>query len=266
MGDADAMLTSLQTFCRDYFDHCTDAQSAARRLDRDIQRESFAASTRADGFRSQLESLSSNPTNMSMVLKHHASKEPDTGICDAILVTPISKPLGDEPNTSEVAEFLKDFGLVQHVVKDKKAQGDVPSQSSSYLLPPTSARPESQTEQLTKEEEHQLLDNPLRAVRSESSSASTFRMPHISVIDSTALLLPQLIAEHKKRDEHETKALNQERTYIVSAARFLATIGIKGHPIFGLVTSGKIGGVIMAWHSESLDVCALAHLVYGSIS
>jgi hypothetical protein len=88
------------------------------------------------------------------------------------------------------------------------------------------------------------LDSELGVVRSELSSASTLEMPNLPVIDSEVLLLPELLVEHKRK-ENETKAPNQDRIYLVSAVKLFAAMGIKGHPIFG---------VIMAWHSTTQNV------------
>jgi hypothetical protein len=273
IDDANALAISLKNFSLSYSKHCNDAQSSTDILDLDVWRPSVAALVQAADFRFEIEKLTSDPVNMSKLLKSRASEEPDKGTCDAILVIPIPNPLreGKDAGTAKTAKFLEEFAFMRlsddksdSFVKVKEPQADVPSRSSSLLSPQTSTKSSSRMEEFTKQERKQLLDNPLCAARSESSFSSPFTISDLSVIDPTALFLPELIAEHKKRDEDETKALNQERTYIVSAVRFLATIGIKGHPIFGLVTSGRIGGVIMAWHSSSEDVCALFRLVFDA--
>ena len=273
IDDANALAVSLKNFSLNYITHCTEAQLAALILDSDVWRQSVAASVQAADFRSEIEKLTSDPVNMSKRLKSRASEEPDKGTCDAILVIPIPNPLREskDAGAAKAAKFLEEFAFTQlsddksdSIVRGKETQVDVPSRPSSLLPPQTSTKLSSPMEEFTKQERKQLLDNPLCAARSESSFSPPFTISDLSVIDSTALFLPELIAEHKKRDEDETKALNQERTYIVSAVRFLATIGIKGHPIFGLITSGKIGGVIMAWHSPSEDVCVLFHLASGA--
>jgi hypothetical protein len=42
--------------------------------------------------------------------------------------------------------------------------------------------------------------------------------------------------------------------YLVSTIKFLAVLGIKGFAVFGLMTSGQTGGILMAWQSETNDV------------
>jgi hypothetical protein len=50
-------------------------------------------------------------------------------------------------------------------------------------------------------------------------------------------------------NETKTKALNQGRMYSVSAVTFLASLGITGYPVYCLITSGKMGGVLVTWHA-----------------
>ena len=64
------------------------------------------------------------------------------------------------------------------------------------------------------------------------------------------ILLPQLLVEHKTANKTERRVLNQSRMYCVSAVAFLAAIGITDYPVFGLVTRGTIGAVIMAWRDK----------------
>ncbi|KAF7985645.1 hypothetical protein HWV62_2163 [Athelia sp. TMB] len=66
---------------------------------------------------------------------------------------------------------------------------------------------------------------------------------------ATALLLPVLVSAYKKQDHTQMKTVNQCRSYLISAVSFLASIGITEHRVFGLVTEGARGGVLMAWCS-----------------
>ncbi|KAF7972508.1 hypothetical protein HWV62_17784 [Athelia sp. TMB] len=66
---------------------------------------------------------------------------------------------------------------------------------------------------------------------------------------ATALLLPVLVSAYKKQDHTQMKSVNQCRSYLISAVSFLASIGITEHRVFGLVTEGARGGVLMAWCS-----------------
>ena len=71
------------------------------------------------------------------------------------------------------------------------------------------------------------------------------------------LAIPFLVCEYKK-DKHESArvAQNQRLMYCVSTVRFLAAMGIKDFPIFGLATHGPHGTICAAWVSEKDDVCA----------
>jgi hypothetical protein len=256
IGDPDTLVSSQQVLVQDYFDHCSDAQSAARKLDVDIQDQAVSASVRAVAFRSQIKSLSEDPAGMAKIVKKRASAEPDTGKCDAILVTPGSVGATEIPVAFNLVKRSQSTDKkTSSDDKDKQSEDKGPSGTGSFLSPPpTTIPPLSHSSPLTLEQ-ISLLDNPLGVVRSESSSACALEMPDLPVIDSEALLLPELLVEHKKRTDRQTKALNQDRVYLVSAVKFLAATGIKGHPIFGLVTSGTIGSVIMAWHSSTQNVC-----------
>lgn len=287
IDDPNTLVSSQKKLAEEYFDHCTDALTAVRTIDRNIQPQALAALTRAGAFQSQINSLSEDPTKMAEMVKYHASGEPATGNCDAILVTPISDSLTEGQRFGNVGamKFPVTFNLVQSPQSaDQKTPSDSknkqrgdkgPSQSTDknapsdgqnnqsgkglsgsgpLLSPPPTTTPSSSHTSMLTSEQTRLLDNLLGVFRSESSSAPALEMPNLPVIDSEALLLPELLVEHKKRKGNETKALNQDRMYLVSAVKFFAAIGIKGHPIFGLVTSGKLGGVIMAWHSSTQNI------------
>jgi hypothetical protein len=70
-----------------------------------------------------------------------------------------------------------------------------------------------------------------------------------SLFDLDHILLAGFVAEYKKHHDNEDKALNQERTYMVALVTFLDVLGIRGFPVFGLITSNQTG-VLMAWMSE----------------
>ena len=122
--------------------------------------------------------------------------------------------------------------------------------------PFTASRSTSHFSETLTTQQKKLLANPLRVSCNESKIASTLQLlngPDCS-IGSNSLLLPGFVAEYKKWDNDEAKALNQERTYLISAVTIL---GIKGFPLFGLITSGHIGGAVMAWYSKLEEVSAL---------
>jgi hypothetical protein len=266
----------------DYFTLCSHAQVAIRVVtpeDTIVLSRVLAASNQAYAFCRSIVSI--DPCKMAQFVRERAVSEPHTGKCDAILVTPISNPLlVDERDSDRVG--AEAYGLVRHPQpKHQKSH-----RSSSELLHPSlAAAPvllSSPAEALTSNENSEnlaqngtpvgkftvtpqqlkLLHNPLQFPCIESRSIIATENPNVSevsVIRSDDLLLPCMLVEYKKFSDSETKALNQARTYCVSALSFLAAIGIEGHLIFCLITSGKIGGVMLAWHSKIEDVCIYFH-------
>ncbi|CAA7263267.1 unnamed protein product [Cyclocybe aegerita] len=65
----------------------------------------------------------------------------------------------------------------------------------------------------------------------------------------TALLVPVFFAEYKKIKDEVEKAFNQCRMYCVSGVEFLSTLGVDDFPVFGLVTTGSQGTILMVWKS-----------------
>ncbi|KAG2070359.1 hypothetical protein BDR04DRAFT_1118400 [Suillus decipiens] len=65
------------------------------------------------------------------------------------------------------------------------------------------------------------------------------------------LLLPVLLAKYKKDESAIFTAMNQMRTYLVSAVTFLSEFGLTDKPIFGLVVDGTLGAITMAWKTNN---------------
>ncbi|KAI0683971.1 hypothetical protein BC835DRAFT_1310776 [Cytidiella melzeri] len=150
------------------------------------------------------------------IVKRQAEAEPQRGRCDAVLCLPAqSSPI---PKHNQTARFRlvvcsKRANQTQKVSQEKVKGG------IQFLQPANST----------------LDANPLSA-------------PSLS---NTSLLLPSLIAEYKKPSQATVLyALNQTRMYCVSAVHFLAQIGIRATPVYGLATSGKQGVVLIASMSE----------------
>jgi hypothetical protein len=264
----------------DYFTMCSRAQVAISVMavtseDTIVLGQALAASNQAGAFLSSIVSI--DPCKMAQIVQERAVSEPHTSKCDAILVTPISNALlVNERDSDGVGAEV--YGLVRHPQpKHQKSHRS----SSGLLHPSLAAAPpllSSPAEALTSNENSEnlaqngmpvgkftvtpqqlkLLHNPLQfphpIIGTENSNVS-----EVSVIRSDDLLLPCMLVEYKKFSDSKTKALNRARTYCVSALSFLAAIGIKGHPIFCLITSGEIGGVMLAWHSKIKDVCIYFH-------
>jgi hypothetical protein len=264
--DPATLVSAQRLLTQNYEDHCIDAHKAALICGGDVRLQALAATTRASGFTTQIEASSADLQIRADFLRKRATREPHTGKCDAILVTPVSADLDGDHDT---AKFLDNFSLVLGVKSTKsksksksqkksETQSTVSSPSDSLLSPPaTSARrtspsPSGQTK---------VIDplDPFHISSTESRSASVLEESDDSnsfVINWTDLLLPALVVENKKMNDTKTKALNQGRMYSVSAVTFLASLGITGYPVYCLVTSGKIGGVLVTWQATKGKVRA----------
>jgi len=251
-------MDAQRALSEDYTSHCSIAQIAASySRDAAVRDQALAASVQAFAFRSELESFKCE--YFLDTVKQHAAVEPSTDICDAILVTPVHFG-GQNPGILEAKDYLKEFSLVRlprykpPKRADKQNQDVAPSGPSSHLSPATASSSTSSHPGPLSVEQRMILKNPLRVSSTESISAPTLSIPENSPFDSNVILLSGFVAEYKKTSETEDAALNQERMYLVSTIKFLAVLGIKGFAVFGLMTSGQTGGILMAWQSETNDV------------
>lgn len=64
------------------------------------------------------------------------------------------------------------------------------------------------------------------------------------------LRFPIFVAEYKKFGKTFDQAFNQARIYCVAVIIFMRELGIHDCPVFGLVTSGSKGWLIMAWNKK----------------
>jgi hypothetical protein len=258
--DSHKVMDAQRALSEDYTSHCSIAQIAASySRDAAVRDQALAASVQAFAFRSELESFKSE--YFLDTVKQHAAVEPSTGICDAILVTPVH--FGEQnPGILEAKDYLKEFSLVRlprhkppkRRRQDKQNQDVAPSGPSSHLSPATASSSTSSRPGPLSVEQRMILKNPLRVSSTESISAPTLSIPEGSPFDSNVILLSGFVAEYKKTSQTEDAALNQERMYLVSTVKFLTVLGIKGFAVFGLMTSGQKGGILMAWQSETNDV------------
>ncbi|KAJ3476653.1 hypothetical protein NLI96_g11010 [Meripilus lineatus] len=65
--------------------------------------------------------------------------------------------------------------------------------------------------------------------------------------------IPQLVVVYQQPSYGEEAALNQVRISLTSSISFLAHLGIVDHAVFGLVVTGTVGLVVMAWKSKDKD-------------
>jgi hypothetical protein len=251
--DSSQVIEAQRALAEDYSLHCSNAQFVAHRRRRDklVRDQTFAAMAQAAAFGDDLASF--DPLNFLDMVKRRAAPEPRTGKCDAVLVTPVSMGTGQSPGEPQTEEYLKAFSLMKageftHPKDVAAKKSDVaPSDSSSHLSVP-SPKPLSR-------EQKKLLRNPLYVSCTESTVASPVPIPEdLPLFDSSEMILSGFVVEYKKRSDDEAKALNQERMYLVALVTHLATLGIKGFAVFGLITSGQTGGIMMAWQSEVEDV------------
>jgi hypothetical protein len=176
------------------------------------------------------------------------------GICDTIFVTPVYLGTGQSLGELAAKKHLETFGLI----KSPKFTPSVSKRSDDApLLTPSSSSP-SLPKSLSLAEK-KLLRNPLSCAKSQS----LLLIPKdLSIFDSNNILLTGFAVEYKKWNDDEAKALNQECMYLVALVTFLATVGIQGFEVFGLMTSGQTGGIMMAWMSDVEEVCGLVTPYY----
>ncbi|KAL4063311.1 hypothetical protein J3A83DRAFT_4106895 [Scleroderma citrinum] len=166
------------------------------------------------------------------MITQHSRLNPETARCDAILV--VQCRIDTMQWLQEVlSKCRQKFDLIVHPAAESKAH-------SSDRVSATKAQPTSG------EECHLIHDpfhfTPQKAIQGDPS------------IRFDSLSLPILIAEYKKKDDSGIfKAMNQCRIYLVSALRFLEALGITGQPVFGLVTKGAEGSILMAWLSGKTE-------------
>ncbi|KAG1814313.1 uncharacterized protein BJ212DRAFT_364751 [Suillus subaureus] len=200
------------------------------------------------------------------VIAHHSSMDPITGKCDAILVIPCSGVataiLGRISGIDEQEKLLKLFMLVQGP-KPEKLGGSTGEASyqiektvghsrkttpGKSLQVPSSSRVSDSTKPDRAQLQNPFLYHP-------DANRATQKKEIIPSQDTSCdepsrqdLLLPVLLAEYKKRDESAiSTAMNQMKTYLVSAVTFLSEFGITDQPVFGLVVNGALGAITMAW-------------------
>jgi hypothetical protein len=74
-------------------------------------------------------------------------------------------------------------------------------------------------------------------------------MPRIT---NAQLCVPFFFVENKKDGKTVLQAFNQCRIYCISGVKFLAALGVIGVPVYGLVTTGMQGTIMVAWKSREL--------------
>ncbi|KAJ7714769.1 hypothetical protein DFH07DRAFT_863228 [Mycena maculata] len=213
---------------KDYLGSCADAQTDARHLDTSVWRQSITATARAQELLDFVEPFNERPDEYKRWVQHRSGREPKDGICDAILFA----ALPGFPDLIADAEFVRDA---------RAPPQDAPTVQNSDS--------NSESDSVKKQ-----LQNPFYVCTTESwmrRTQAAHEQAHKNVLQfQDHLLLPHFVAEYKKSAEDEGKALNQGRMYLTSMVAFYTTLGVEDYPFFALVTSGKVGAILMAWKSS----------------
>jgi len=73
-------------------------------------------------------------------------------------------------------------------------------------------------------------------------------------ISNALLCVPFFYVEYKKNGKTVLQAFHQCRIYCISGIKHLAALGTVGFPVYGLVTTGLQGTIMVAWSSHELIV------------
>ncbi|KZP28935.1 hypothetical protein FIBSPDRAFT_1039281 [Athelia psychrophila] len=215
-------------------------------------------------------------SNFANFVKDRAALEPSVAICDSFLFVPIDGALAFPEHDGALAspEHLRNFGLIDHTSEQEKLisrsltrVAGKPTQSSSLPSSTEKSTPSTQANDGSLRVPGPIV-HKTRARRPSLSNVidiSSIEPPYVAPLNSEpeesdppvpaadALLLPDLVGEYKKKSGSEMQAVNQTRSYLIASVTFLASIGIKGHRVFGLATNGPKGGVLMAWWATEDD-------------
>ncbi|OJA12721.1 hypothetical protein AZE42_02880, partial [Rhizopogon vesiculosus] len=265
----DASFPQRATSLTAYYEKLCIAQRFSEYLPSDdmvLMDQAIAAVEQASGFTRDIISRASKEKLFEDIVDH-SRMEPVTGTSDAVLVIPCSGATTAmleciyEGKDAQV-DFLKTFILV-HGKPDKQDVTLIPPTNERLQAPSTSSLASASGHQKKQEEKAPLqasslvserqqknqqkallqnmyLVHPDRGQVTKSPSKETL-LPDSSEQDSEEnalldasgqdLLLPVLLAEYKKKDQSTiAKAMNQMRTYLVSAVRFLAALDITEQP------------------------------------
>ncbi|KAJ3477912.1 hypothetical protein NLI96_g10140 [Meripilus lineatus] len=168
--------------------------------------------------------------------------EAASGMCDALLVAPISVQVDEEDIAGEA---YHKYCLVKSALEHPRF-----AHSSSGQIKVNT--PSASTDILYR---FPLLDPDEDFVSTSKvfkpSSSSSSKRGFLHSLKEILIYLPQLVVEYKKVDGKSETALNQVRTHLLASVSYLASLGILDHPVFGLVVNGTMGFLTMAWKSSS---------------
>jgi hypothetical protein len=252
--DPDTVHASELALAEEYGLHRSNAQTAAFRCTPLVRDQAIAAFGQAYALHNDLEQL--NAVTFFDQFITRACREPRIGLCDAIFVTPVPLGTGKSQGELKAREYLKEFGLIQSPEFTPPAEKGANARSESSSSPPLGSLSLQQ---------NKLLRNPLCVSCTRSRSAPALSIPENHFLfDSDYILLGGFVAEYKKLNCNEAKALNRECMYLVALVMFLDVLGIRGFPVFGLIISGQTGGILMVWVEEvcMVVIISLLHLSF----
>ncbi|KAJ6490627.1 hypothetical protein C8R47DRAFT_1045418 [Mycena vitilis] len=228
-----------------------------------VSKQALAASNQAN---EQLQTVSVLGDRLKSIVEMRSSKEPNDGKVDAVLFFQIGD--SHDLKNEEILRYNKKVSskppalLPPYKLTPEPAPSGSKSASSVKVPPsestPTPSEPEAASgpgvpDPATIILQDPILQNPFHVnaltVKPLALSPSEVEIKSFEGL----LLLPHATAEYKKADKDEGKPLNQGRMYLVSIASFYSTLGIDDYPFYCLVTSGKLGAVLMAWKSSKQD-------------
>jgi hypothetical protein len=217
-------------------------------------------------------------------IETHSSKDPVTGICDAILVTPYSggatamlqgisscdkQSSSDEQSSNNKEETFRESFLLVQDPKPEKLDASEGETSHQIKKPVTRGSKSKSNKSLTvptiSKTDRYLLQNPfLYHPDGNPATQKKETMPSKDTSSDeptrgTDILLPLLIAEYKKDTSGISAAMNQMRVYQVSAVTFLSELGITDQSVYGLVVSGTLGAITMAWKTNKVCATSVYH-------
>ncbi|KAJ6580198.1 hypothetical protein B0H10DRAFT_2099203 [Mycena sp. CBHHK59/15] len=239
--DDEAFKSRYLGLVTDYSLHCSAAaiqattQVAAHSVSRDVRVQAAEAAGRASEYLNSVEGLLEDLSNARARVTLRAKKDPRSGKTDALLFAAI-------PDTFKLTKE-KHVAIVTGASPDS-TNSHIDDTMVSHLEPDT---------QKSKVERDSLLENPFTVTQQDCAIPDIPRKFQEVPSFVGSLLLPHVAVEYKKASDTKAKALNQGRMYIVSVVAFYAALGIKNYPFYCLVTTGKVGAVLMAWRSSKLE-------------
>lgn len=248
----DKLLTDISTIATNWDKQCIEQHALSRQIPPEEGSQGLrellrAARDQAGGLSDALVSL----VKSSRQVQSLASREPASGVCDALLFTHPS--FTDKKLSAEDKKRLEAF---QFAVITPQSPRSTAAQASAPLGSPAEgphADDDGPERELTPKEREKLFNYPFSYTRPQDqvtqvsrTSPEEFRARPPCILP-TEIVLPSMIIKDKAPGQDKMKSVNQMRMYLVSAVKFLAALGIFDYAVYGLVTNGKKGNVMMAW-------------------